>query len=153
MIRVTFTASRSLTGIHEAGDTVVLEFSAAEPLILGREVSRDVQKSMSGARETLHHYGLRTWSVTTGPLSGASLEAVMEFVDSVEDGSTFDFEPWRYETGPSLDLDFTTGRFRVAEEIPCYLSSEGYSLNMLVSEGTGGADDWYQLSFTVIEAP
>ncbi len=36
----------------------------------------------------------------------------MEFVDSVEDGSTFDFEPWRYETGPTLDLDFTIGRLR-----------------------------------------
>lgn len=153
MIRVTYTASRSLTGTHEEGDTVTIEFTAAQPLIPGREVSRDVQKSMAGYRETLRHYGLRTWSVTTGPLVGAALEAVIEFLDSAEDGSTFDFEPWRYELGPSLDLDFTTGRLRIAEEIPCYLSSEGYSLNLLAAEGTGGADDCYQLSFTVIEAP
>lgn len=153
MIRVTYTANRSLTGTHESGDTVQLEFSAAQPLIPGREVSRDVQKAINGSRETLHHYGLRKWDVTTGPLVGAALEAVMEFLDSAEDGQTFDFEPWRYEIGPSLDLDFTTSRFRVAEEITCYLSSEGYSLNMLTAEGTGGADDCYQLSFSVIEAP
>ena len=153
MIRVTYTTSRSLTGTHEPGDTVVIEFSAAQPLTPGRKVSRDVQEAIGGHRETLHHYGLRTWDVTTGPLLGAALEAVMEFLDSAEDGQTFDFEPWRYEIGPSLDLDFTTARFRVAEEITCYLSSEGYSLSLLTAEGTGGADDCYQLSFTVIESP
>lgn len=153
MIRVTFTCARSLTGSHEAGDTVSVEFSAAQPLTPGREVKRDQQVALNGARETLHHYGLRTWSVTTGPLYGAALDAVVEFLDSCEGGELFAFEPWRYDSGPSLDLDFTVPRLRVAEAIDCYVTSEGYSLSLLAAEATGGADDVYQLAFNVIEAP
>lgn len=153
VIRCTFTATRSLTGAHESGDVVSIEFSAQQPLTPGREVKRDVQTAMNGRRETLLHHGLRKWDITTGPLYGESLEAVVEFLDSVEDGQEFDFEPWRYESGPSLDLDFITPRLRIAEEISCYLSSESYSLTLIASEGTGGADDCYTISFSVIEAP
>lgn len=153
MIRITFTAARSLTGNHEIGDTVAIEFSAAQPLTPGREVKRDQQVAMGGARETLHHYGLRTWSVTTGPVYGVTLDALIEFLDSCEGGEVFSFEPWRYDAGPSMDLDFLTPRLRVAEAIECYLASEGYSLSLLAPEATGGADDVYQLSFAVIEAP
>lgn len=153
MIRVTFTAARSMTGDHESGDTVVVEFSAAQPLTPGREVKRDQQVALGGARETLHHYGLRTWSVTTGPLYGASLDAVREFLDSCEGGEEFALEPWRYDAGPSLELDFLTPRLRIAESVDCYLSSEGYTLSLLAPEATGGADDVYQLSFTCIEVP
>lgn len=152
MIRIQYTASRDLTGIHDDGDTVDLEFSAAE-LTPGREVSRTVQKAIGGQRETLHHYGLRKWSVVTEPLSRATLEAVLEFLASVEGGEEFTFEPWRYESGPSLDLDFTTGSLRVAEGITCTLDSEGYDLQRLIGDGTGGADDWYQVSFSVKELP
>jgi hypothetical protein len=152
MIRIEFTAARDIMGIHDVGDTVELEFSAAE-LTPGREVSRTVQKAIGGQRETLHHYGLRKWSVVTGPLARATLEAVLEFLASVEGGEEFTFEAWRYESGPSLDLDFTTGSLRVAEGVTCTLDSEGYDLMRLVGEGTGGADDWYQVSFAVKELP
>lgn len=152
MIRVQFTAARDVTGIHDVGETVTLEFSAAE-LTPGREVSRTVQKAIGGQRETLHHYGLRKWAVVTGPLARATLEAVLEFLASCEGGESFTFEAWRYESGPSLDLDFTTGSLREAEAVTCTLESEGYDLTRLVGEGTGGADDWYQVSFSVKELP
>jgi hypothetical protein len=153
MIRVRFNAARSLTGNHAVGDEVTIEFSAAQPLTPGREVSRDVQKALGGARETLHHYGARTWSITTEPLAGAELSYLFEFLDSVEGGEQFAFEPWSYDLGPSLDLDFTTARYRIGEEINAFLSSEGYSLTLVAAEGTGGADDSYQVSFTVVEVP
>ena len=152
MIRIEFTAARDVAGIHDVGDTVELEFSAAE-LTPGREVSRTVQKAIGGQRETLHHFGLRKWSVVTEPLARETLDAVLEFLASVEGGEEFTFEAWRQETGPSLDLDFVSGRMRVAEGVTCTLDSEGYDLQRLVGEGTGGADDWYQVSFLVKELP
>lgn len=152
MIRVTFTAERNMTGSHVSGESVVLNFSAAE-LTPGRKVTRDVQRSLSGKRETLLHNAVRTWSVTTEPLAAETLDAMEEFLASVEDGQSFSFEPWRYESGPSLDLDFLTPRLRVAEAITCALESDNYSLTRLIGDGTGGADDWYQVSFTVEESP
>jgi hypothetical protein len=112
-----------------------------------------VQKALGGRRETLLHNAVRTWSVTTEPLAGTTLDAHEEFLASVEDGQSFDFEPWRYESGPSLDLDFVTPRLRVAEAVNCGVEAESYSLARLVGDGTGGADDWYQISYTIEEAP
>jgi hypothetical protein len=152
MIRVTYTASREIAGAHAAGDVVTLSFSASE-VTPGREVSRDQQKAIGGQRETLHHYGLRTWSVTTGVIEGAEIEALTEFLASVEGGESFTLEPWRYEAGASLDLDFAGGRLREAEAATCTLSSEGFSLTRLEGIGTGGADDFYQASFSAIESP
>lgn len=152
MIRVQYTAARELTGTHVEGDPVTLSFSPSE-LTPGREISRDVQKAIGGKTETLLHNALRTWSVTTGPLDGIEVDAMIEFVASVEGGEPFSFEPWRYETGPSLDLDFITPRLRVAEAITVKMSSEGYSLSRLIGVGTGGAEDYYTVNFTVKEAP
>jgi hypothetical protein len=152
MIRVSYTASRELTGLHASGEDVTISFSASE-LTPGRDVSRDVQKALGGHRETLHHYGLRTWQVTTGPLEAHEIDQVIEFLASVEGGEEFTFEPWRYEIGPSLDLDFTVQRFRVAEAATCVLTSEGWSLARLIGSGTGGADDVYQINFGVVEQP
>lgn len=153
LIKIEYTAARDISGIHDDGDTVDLEFSAAE-LTPGREVSRTVQKAIGGQRETLHHYGLRKWSVVTEPLALETLDAVLEFLASVEGGEEFTFEAWRQETGPSLDLDFVAGRMRVAEGVTCTLDSEGYDLQKFIGDGlSGGADDWYQVSFAVKELP
>ena len=151
MIRISFTAARELTGLHTAGTTVVLSFSAAE-LTPSRNVSKDEQRSLSGRRETLRHVTKRAWSITTGPLDGAALDEVIEFISSCDGGEVFTFEPWRHESGPSLDLDFTTARFRVGETIPCVLDGSSFQLDRLVGDGTGGANDVYQVSFQVAEA-
>jgi hypothetical protein len=152
MIRVQFTAARDLAGTHADGDPVTLSFSASE-LSPGREIVRDVQKSLSGKTETLLHNTLRTWSVTTGPLDGVALDAMLEFLASTEGGESFAFEPWRYETGPSLDLDFTVPRLRIAEATTVQMTTEGYTLSRLIGVGTGGADDYYSVNFAVKEAP
>lgn len=152
MIRVQYTASRDLSGLHTPGAVVALSFSCAE-LTPGRRVVRDIQKALGGQRETLYHHALRTWAVTTGPLGSDALDAVLEFLASAEGGESFTFEPWRVETAPSLDVDFVTPRLRSAEAVNCILDSEGYSLTRLIGDGTGGADDWYQVNFSVEEVP
>ena len=151
MIKVSYVAQRELTALHIAGDTVTLSFSASD-LTPSWVVTRDQQKALGGRRETLRHNTKRSWNVTTAPLDGANLEAVVEFLGSVAGGESFTFEPWRYETGPSLDLDFLTQRFRIAEAIECVLDSDQWSLSRLVGDGTGGANDVYQVSFQVAES-
>jgi hypothetical protein len=151
VIRVTFTAARELSGLHAAGDAVTISFSAAE-LTPGRVATKDQQVSLAGRRETLFHNAKRTWQVFTGPLERQTLEDVMEFLASCEGGETFSFEPWRYELGASLDLDFTTGRLRVAEVVSCVIEGDSVTYERLVGEGTGGADDVYQVGFRVVEA-
>lgn len=153
MIRVTFSARRSLIGAHVDGDIVTLSFSTMQ-LTPGRKVTRDSQRALSGARETLHHSGLRTWQITTEPLSGPTLEAVLEFLDSCEGGESFMLEPWGDEFGPSLDFDFLAGpRTRLAEGVNCVLDSEGYSFGEVIQDGTGPWNGWYSLSFTAEETP
>lgn len=150
MIRIQYTASRELTGYGTAGDIVTWSFSPAD-LTPGRDVTRVIQKAIGGRRETLLHNAVRTWSVVTEPLSGRTVDAAIEFMASVEGGETFSFEPWRHENGPSLDLDLVTPRLRMAEAVQCVLDVESWQLQRLLGVGTGGADDYYQLSFRVIE--
>lgn len=154
MIRIQFTAAREMTGGHLTGDTVTLSFSAAE-LTPGREVKRSAQIAIGGRRETLLMNTTRTWSVSSGPLEASTIDTMQEFLASVEGGESFTFEPWRYETGPSLDFDFLTPRLRIAEAVPCVLDTESWQLQRIAdsANGTGGADDTYQVSFTVREIP
>lgn len=150
MIRIQYTAARQLTGTHVSGDPVTLSFSASE-LTPGREVTRVVQKAIGGRRETLRQNATRTWSVATEPLDGVKVDAMLEFLASVEGGEAFSFEPWRYESGASLDLDLVSLRLRRAEAVQCVLDSESWQLSRLLGVGTGGSDDYYQVTFTVRE--
>ena len=149
MIKVEFTAARNLTGTHAVGDSVTLTFSAQEPLTPTRKVSRTVQASLSGARETIYNTGVWSFDITTEPVSGATLETLLEFLMSVEDGSPFSFYPWEMPSGNPSPL---TGRW-VGRPLTCQLDTESYSLTLLASEGTGGSADWYVVQFTVIETP
>lgn len=151
MIRIRFTASRSLTGNHIAGDEVELLVSA-EAMPTRRKVSRDVKESMSGKRETTHHYGRRAWSFTIPLTSPQMADQVKEWLDSCEGGEAFLFEPRYVSAEASLDLDFVAQRFRVAEIVSAKLESEGYDEAVLGQVGTGGADDYYAVNATVFEA-
>jgi hypothetical protein len=149
MIRIQYTATRALSG-HAIGDTVTLTFSAAE-MTPTRKVTRDVQKTLSGRRETLHHNGLRSWIITTEPLGTTTLDAFEEFMTAVETGATFEFEPF-YSTEPASP-NTAENRLRATPTINCVMDSESYSLARLIGDGTGGQSDWYQVTFTVEEVP
>jgi hypothetical protein len=151
MIRISYVAKRALDG-HAIGDTVTLTFSVAE-MTPGRKVTRDVQKSLSGKRETMYHSGVRTWSLTTEPVALAKLDAIEEFLTAVEDGSEFDFEPWWTYGAAPADAVSTENRLRAAPTVRVVLDSEGYNPARLIGHGNGGSDDWYQVSFVVEEVP
>ncbi len=151
MIRIQYIAKRALAG-HSVGASVRLTFSAAE-LTPGRKLVRDVQKSLSGKRETLLHNALRTWSVTTEPLSLTTLDAVEEFLTAVEDGSSFDFEPWWQVGAEPTATSTTENRLRASPTVRAVLGSEQYDIARIAGHGNGGADDWYQVTFTVEEVP
>ena len=151
MIRIKYIAKRALNG-HAIGDPVTLTFSAVEPMAPGRRVTRDTQKSLSGRRETLLHNAVRVWNITTEPMSLARLDALEEFLQAVEDGSQFDFEPfWTYGAAPAATNSAET-RLRTAPTVRCVLGSEQYDLQHFVGHQNGGADDEWQVSFTVEEA-
>jgi hypothetical protein len=149
MIRVDFTAKRNLTGTHAVGDSVTLTFSAQEPLTPSRKVSRTVQTALSGARETIYNTAVWSFAVISEPVSGDTLEALLEFLMSVEDGEPFSFYPWEMATGnPSPLPDRWVG-----QPLTCQLDSDSFSLDLLASQGTGGSEDWYTVQFTAIETP
>lgn len=151
MIRISYTATRALNG-HDIGDPVTLTFSAVEPLTPGRRLTRDTQKSLGNRRETLLHSAYRTWSITTEPLSGSRLDALEEFLQAVEDGSTFEFEPyWIYGAAPAAQ-SATETRLRLSKSLTCVLGSDQYDLQLLIGDGkSGGLEDEYQVTFTVEE--
>lgn len=152
MLRIRFDAARSLTGVHAVGEEIELLLSA-EAVPVRRKVSRNVQESMSGKRETTYLYGRRAWAVSIPLTSPQLADQVKEWLDSCEAGESFLFEPYYVVAGASLDLDFVAQRFRVAEVISgAKLESEGYDEQVLGQVGTGGADDYYSVNVTVIEA-
>jgi hypothetical protein len=151
MIRIQFTAKRALNG-HAIGAPVALVLSVAD-MTPGRKLTRDVQKSLSGRRETLLHNALRTWNITTEPLAVSTLDAFEEFLTAVEDGSVFTFEPWHSYGAEAAELATAETRLRTVGAVRAVLADEQYSIARLVGHGNGGADDWYQVTFTVDEVP
>lgn len=150
MIRIAFTAKRAIHS-HAVGDTVTIAVSAAE-MTQSRRTVRDTQKSLSGKRETLYHNGTRAWTVTTEPMQTTTLDKFEEFLTACEDGSSFDFEPYWAGGSPGA-TNSAEIRLRLAPTVRCVLGNEGYDLQRLIGDGTGGASDWYQLTFTAEEAP
>jgi hypothetical protein len=153
MIKVTFTAKRNLlAGLspeRAVGDIVELTFSAQEPLTPSRRITRSVQTSLGGQRETIYNHALWAFEVTTEPVSGDTLDALIEFLTSVEDGTPFTFYPWEMPGGNPSPL---SGRW-VGTGLSCTLDSEGWSMTLVASNATGGSGDWYQISFAVVESP
>jgi hypothetical protein len=151
MIRISYTAKRALSG-HAVGDLVTLTFSAAE-IAARRVLVRDVQKTLSGRRETLLHNGTRAWDITTGPMETTTLDGLEEFLTAVEDGSAFEFEVFYTVGSPASDPDSAETRLRTVPTLQCVLGSDQYSLARVINYSNGGEGDPYQVSFTVEEAP
>ena len=149
MIKVIFTAKRNLTGTHSVGDPVTLTFAAQEPLTPSRKATRTVQTALSGARETIYASGAWSFDITTEPVRGTTLETLIEFLTSVEDGTPFSFYPWEVPGGNPSPLP---ARW-VGAPLTCQLDGDTFSLSLVASQGTGGYDDWYSAQFVVIETP
>lgn len=83
-----FTARRSFTGSHVNGVQYAATFSL-QSLIKRRDVVKSVQRSLSGATETLYHRGELAWQMTFAPVNGSALLGLVELLDSTESGEVF----------------------------------------------------------------
>lgn len=94
-----YTATDSVAAGHAEGQSYTVEFDVqrATPK---RTVSRNVAESLSGVRETLKHFGKRSWAVQLAPIAGARLPLLDEFLDSIEDGQTVQMYLYGTEAQP-----------------------------------------------------
>jgi len=129
MSSVIYTATRSVTGSHVAGNNYALDFSAGK---LNRK-SKTTQKTHTargGQSEALRYRQTITWDITTTRVTGPNIPLLREFLDSVDGGEAFTFDP--YGTNATPD-----------NPVSCKLESSGYS------ENRHGTTDSFRISFRV----
>lgn len=134
MTAVTYVAKRSLVAGHVVNNTYSINIPVVS-MPTNRTPSKEVQQSLALVRETIYFGASETYAVQTAALTPAQVIAVKEFLDSVEDGSTFTFDPYGSVNTPVSPL--------TAE-----IDSNGYP-GERISQGRGGADDMFRFSFTV----
>jgi hypothetical protein len=133
-VQITYTARRSLTATHIAGNDYVISIDTTA-LIASTRVEKVSQRAIGGATETLYSRTDREWSITFVPLRGAQLAQLIEFLDSTERGETFRM---------MLPGDASPGTI-------CIRTDDGYTLSEYMPLGDAAALDWYQTSCSVRE--
>lgn len=134
MTAVTYTAKRSLVAGHVAGSSYTIDIPVVS-MPINRVPNKRIQESLSLVRETIYLSTHETWEVQTALLNQSKTEAVKEFLDSVEDGTVFSFDPYGRANTPHNPL--------TAE-----IESSGYSQTR-EARGQGGANDSFRFTFTV----
>ncbi len=133
MTAVTYTAARSLVVGH------VLDQSYSMPLrVAGLNPNPNVRKSqkfaLSGKSESLLFHTKKQWLVTTGILRGGELELVREFLDSVINGETFQFDEFGTEV-PFAPINA--------------IMPGSYKEQRALLQGDGGQQDGFRFTFTI----
>ncbi len=131
MSSVTYTATRSVVASHTAGNNYALDFSAGK-LDRKSKTARKTHTSRGGQSETLRYRQTITWDITTTRISGANMPLLREFLDSVDGGEVFTFDPYGTAAAPDNPVN-------------CKLDSNGYS------ETRHGGTDSFRVSFRVRE--
>lgn len=91
---VRYNATRSLTLGVAVGQQLVQAIPARYAgQIRQRSVVSNTRVSMSGRREHYFERGEDAWSISTKPLTETEAAELVMFLDSVEQGETFEFEP------------------------------------------------------------
>lgn len=94
MASVRYIAKRSLTGGVTASQTVTYELPIRYAgLSRTRQPQAITSRSLAGLRETYYYNAEQSWRCSSIPLSGFALEQLVMFLDSVEDGQEFEFDP------------------------------------------------------------
>lgn len=134
MTAVTYTARRSLTTGHVAstGYTIRIRAKSIDP---DQDIQKKASTALSGRQETVVWRNLKRWQVTTGAVRHGELEVLEEFLESVIEGETFEFDEFGMPGSP-------------AAPVTAYLDGK-YRKQRFVQQGDGGADDYYRYSFTV----
>ena len=139
MAFVAYVARRSLA----PGHVVDSPYSLTLPNLVRCDIRRDRKTSrkvsLSGAAETLYYYSKRIYSVQTEPVPLDQSALIIEFLESVDDGQSFTFDP------------YGTSAFRSPASGVFISDDQGYTLDRFVMRGQGGANDLFQFSFGVRE--
>lgn len=136
MACVRYTATRSVIAGHTAGVAYELNLQLSD-LERQRNPAREQAVSIGGRRETIYHRAEITWRARTIPLSLTEVAAMREFLDSVEAGEQFEFDPY----GSAGSATYTNAK----------ISSRGYTESRTVRRGDGGGGDFFALGFQLIE--
>lgn len=134
MTAVTYTAKRSLIPGHSANTSYSIDLPVVT-MPVSRQVDRERQQSISGNRETIRFYACELWDVTLAVQYGTAAAQVKEFLDSVEAGEPFTFDPYGSANTPHNPM---TGE----------IESSGYNSGR-EPRGQGGANDGVRRSFQV----
>ena len=132
MTAVTYTAKRSLIPGHSANSSYSINLPVVS-LPTTRQVSNERQQSLDGTRETIRFYACEIWNVSLAVLYGTAAAHLKEFLDSVEDGETFTFDPYGTANTPNNPM--------TAE-----IESVGYD-RIREPRGQGGSTDGFRFSF------
>jgi hypothetical protein len=138
MTTATYVAKRSIISGHLLGEsyTIALKLLSTSPGF-EREVNATENESLSGHVETLRFHAAKTIQVDLAPLKGGTeLDAVLEFLDSVEGGESFTFDHYGSIAVPH-------------DPVSARRQKGSYSLARHTPIGAGGATDYFSISFRV----
>lgn len=131
MGNVTYVAQRNVSNGHVKGVQYSLDFTASR-LQRSSIVNNRTLTSLDNSTETLRYYTKVTWNITVNELEETDMPVWREFLDSVDGGESFDFDPYGTDASPD-------------DVRACELESRNYS------EIRIGTTDYYNLSFRVRE--
>jgi len=133
---VTYIARRSLVSGHTEGGAYSINLEVSQKDRTRKVVAFDAV-AIGGATWTTYHRGENRWRIETAPLQGADADNVREFLDSVEDGQLFTFDP-TYTAGASPS-DRRTVR----------LESNSYTERRAIQRGDDQSGDFFVFAFDV----
>ena len=139
---VRYTAARSL--IQASPTRLGQEFDfqlRLRTMTQGRDVVRKESIALSGDQETVRFRGAKRWQATTAHVARGTTEfsQMREFLDSVEGGETFEFDPYGIVGDSPADLRNVK------------ITSKGYNETRSVQRGAGGGVDLFSWSFSLRE--
>ena len=105
----------------------------------GRKSNRKRTLSLDGTVFTTYYGGVTSWSLETVPIGGTDAALVRMFLQSVEDGQVFMFDP---ANAPGA----SPGAYRAV-----VLDTESYTPTRRVRRGNGGASDLFVYEFRLLE--
>lgn len=134
MTAVTYIAKRSIV----AGHVVNNSYSINIPVVsmpVSRQPKKTMNESLSLLRETIYHGSSEMWNIQTALLTPSQTLSIKEFLDSVEDGSSFTFDAYGNVNTP-------------VNQVTAEIESTGYSMER-EAKGQGGSNDHFRFSFVV----
>jgi len=130
MASVTYTAKRNIASGHVLNTEYDLDFTASQ-LNRMNDTKRIQRMSLNGTTETLRYTGLEYYQVTANEIHIDNIPYFREFLESVDGGETFVFDP--YGTAASPDNPISQ----------CILESNSYT------EARINTSSYFNISFRI----